>query len=254
MPTKNLAAKLIVGPVMACFLTSGAHATILTFDTNSNNPSGFIPLDQSYGDRVTATVQGLASYGVGAEGFTPNVVVDYLGAVGGPTAAFSRATSNYGDLVNIIANQNTNFTRIVLTADPGFDVVLYGFDLAGWPNFNYTLSHLSVTSGPSVLFSLSEVPVRGAPPAPRHTSFEFAGGLNGGQSLTLNMNLASLFPFGPNVGLDNLRFGQVDLTPPPPPPLGGVPEPATWAMMIVGFASVGGMLRRRAAPRAGAAA
>jgi hypothetical protein len=47
--------------------------------------------------------------------------------------------------------------------------------------------------------------------------------------------------------------GGIILTPPaaPPPPGGGgtpvpgVPEPSTWAMMIVGFLFVGGLLRRR---------
>ncbi|MGN6849580.1 MAG: PEPxxWA-CTERM sorting domain-containing protein [Sphingomicrobium sp.] len=32
--------------------------------------------------------------------------------------------------------------------------------------------------------------------------------------------------------------------PPPPPPPPAVPEPASWAMMLVGFAAIGGMLRR----------
>jgi hypothetical protein len=34
---------------------------------------------------------------------------------------------------------------------------------------------------------------------------------------------------------------------PPPPPLSGTPEPATWAMLIGGFALVGGAMRRRRA-------
>jgi len=54
---------------------------------------------------------------------------------------------------------------------------------------------------------------------------------------------------GSNIGvagryLFNVRNGQV--TPPPP---GGVPEPATWAMMIAGFGAVGVMMRRRASVR-----
>ncbi|TAL33421.1 MAG: PEP-CTERM sorting domain-containing protein [Phenylobacterium sp.] len=30
-----------------------------------------------------------------------------------------------------------------------------------------------------------------------------------------------------------------------PPPVAGVPEPATWALLILGFATVGAALRRR---------
>lgn len=32
--------------------------------------------------------------------------------------------------------------------------------------------------------------------------------------------------------------------PPPPPPFGGVPEPGTWAMLILGFGLVGSVMRR----------
>ncbi|MFS8064190.1 MAG: PEPxxWA-CTERM sorting domain-containing protein [Luteimonas sp.] len=48
----------------------------------------------------------------------------------------------------------------------------------------------------------------------------------------------------------------------PPSPVPGVPEPETWAMMMIGFALLGGLLRRRrrepgdqrldVAPKAGA--
>ncbi|MBS0479011.1 MAG: PEP-CTERM sorting domain-containing protein [Proteobacteria bacterium] len=45
-------------------------------------------------------------------------------------------------------------------------------------------------------------------------------------------------------GLDNFRVTAINAT-------GGVPEPATWAMMLVGFGAVGGALRsrRKATPR-----
>lgn len=33
--------------------------------------------------------------------------------------------------------------------------------------------------------------------------------------------------------------------PPPPPPVGGIPEPGTWALMILGFGAVGAAMRRR---------
>lgn len=48
------------------------------------------------------------------------------------------------------------------------------------------------------------------------------------------------------VGLDNVVLEQVGAPPPPPPPP-PVPEPASWAMMIAGFALVGSALRGRSA-------
>ncbi|MEO5493569.1 MAG: PEPxxWA-CTERM sorting domain-containing protein, partial [Sphingomonas sp.] len=39
-------------------------------------------------------------------------------------------------------------------------------------------------------------------------------------------------------GLDNFRVTAINAT-------GGVPEPATWAMMLVGFGAIGGALRSR---------
>ncbi|MDR6788218.1 hypothetical protein J2Y58_001576 [Sphingomonas sp. BE138] len=44
--------------------------------------------------------------------------------------------------------------------------------------------------------------------------------------------------------LDSSSF-QVNLNAPVTPPTGAVPEPATWAMMILGFGVVGAALRRR---------
>jgi len=44
---------------------------------------------------------------------------------------------------------------------------------------------------------------------------------------------------GKNVQIDNIRLA--------PPPPGAVPEPAAWALMILGFGGVGATLRRRRA-------
>lgn len=50
-------------------------------------------------------------------------------------------------------------------------------------------------------------------------------------------------------GLGEVAFRSTALAPPPP---GAVPEPATWAMMILGFGGVGATLRRRRQVFAGA--
>ncbi len=41
-------------------------------------------------------------------------------------------------------------------------------------------------------------------------------------------------------GLDGISFNVA-----PPPPVGGVPEPASWALLIAGFGLVGAAMRRR---------
>lgn len=45
-------------------------------------------------------------------------------------------------------------------------------------------------------------------------------------------------------GVTYAAIEQEVLPPPPPPPPSGVPEPATWAMLIVGFGFTGSMVRR----------
>lgn len=46
-------------------------------------------------------------------------------------------------------------------------------------------------------------------------------------------------------GLGEVAFRSTALAPPPPPPPPGVPEPATWAMMLIGFFGMGSAIRSR---------
>lgn len=225
----------------ACILASSAQATILTFDVDITQPAQDLPLDPSYGDRVIALQQGLAAYGVGSEGFTPNITVSYTD--GQDRTNYVRARSGYGDLVNVIYN-NSRISRaqVRFDADPGYAVALYGFDLGGFPNRDYIIPSLTVTSGVETLFAQSKFLVRGASGTPRHTSFDFANGLVGGEELTITLEFAGQAAFGSGVGFDNLRFGQIPLAPAP----AAVPEPATWATMLLGLGAVGGLLRTRA--------
>lgn len=89
-------------------------------------------------------------------------------------------------------------------------------------------------------------------------SDDFNGTLDGGFS---NLALVSgVSYFAISSGFDNTDFGAFRLDvngpgnilpigapPPPPPPPGGVPEPSTWAMMLLGFGFMGSALRRRRA-------
>lgn len=73
-----------------------------------------------------------------------------------------------------------------------------------------------------------------------------------GSNSQLSFNLSSgVNYFGVATGFDNLDFGAFTLTiagpgtASPISPNGAIPEPASWAMMLVGFAAVGHALRRR---------
>lgn len=223
----------------AATLTAGAaQATVLTFDIDNTKPNVSLSMSQAYGDRVTAQIQSNATYGVGAEGFTPNVLVSY----GVPTAgSLIRWTTDYGDLTNILENEvdGSTYMDVLFTADPGYMVTLFGFDLAGWLRADYTLpAGVRVTSGADTLFSQANVLVQGNGVGPKHTSFDFGAGLTG-QTLALRIDLTGMGNNSDNIGLDNIRFGQVSPAPT------AVPEPSAWALMILGLAGAGGAMRRQ---------
>lgn len=229
---------LLIPAALAALAATPAAATVLTFDIDNAKPNNSLAMSQAYGDRVTATVQDGATYGVGDEGFTPNVLASYSGGTAG---SLIRWTTGYGDLVNVLENEvdGGSVLDVTLTADAGYQVSLFGFDLGGWPQFDYTLPGLQVIDGASnVLFSQANVLVQGNGVGPRHTTFDFGAGLTG-QTLTLRLNLAGLNNNSDNIGLDNVRFGQSG------GPVAGVPEPTSWALMILGFAGAGAALRRR---------
>ena len=71
--------------------------------------------------------------------------------------------------------------------------------------------------------------------------YKFNAGLAGLQSFLLNITQGSS-------GAIVYKTGTAPPPPPPPPPPpGGVPEPASWAMLIVGFGLTGAAMRRRKA-------
>lgn len=221
-------------------LAAPASATILTFDIDNGRPNDILAMDQAYGDRVVATTQGNASYGVGAEGFTPNVLASYQPT----TASLTRWTTGFGDLVNVLENEDDGDTllAVTLTADTGFRVALYGFDLGGYPDADYIVPGLTILDGSTVLFSQANVLVRGATGTPRHSTFSFATPLTG-SNLSIRIDLTGLGGSSDNIGIDNIRFGQgLPVTP-------GVPEPASWVLLIAGFGLAGGALRRRGGMR-----
>lgn len=238
-----------------------AAATILTFDQVRSAGGAVVPtvsgqnLPPDYGHRVTAGVMdvpgGQFTYGEAGEGYTPNVSTTIFSGAASPVGPGTGLwRDGYGDLSNVlIANNASNVLAVRLSADAGFQVGLFGFDLAGWPNADYTIESVSVAGDGGLLYALANVPVEGDLDGPRHTAFAFDGGLFADE-LLLTIAFANLGAGQhDNIGLDNLRFGQ---TPPAPTPGGGtgaseVPEPGT--LPLLALAALGAWWTRRASAR-----
>jgi hypothetical protein len=239
--------------LLAC--SGPAGATILLFDQSRDAVSQTIveptvggdSLPQDYGDRAAGAVQdvlgGQFTYGNGGEGFTPNIVVDYF--IDNPSMGPGLALweTDFGDLTNVAFGGNSSGGfNILFTADPGFDVLLYGFDLGGWPATDYTIASVSVFDGTTFLFSQADVLVEGDATGPPHSTFSFADPLVGAQ-LLLHIDYSNLdVGSHDNIGIDNIRFGQDRLA------TAVVPEPSTALLLTVGMGlATIGRLRRRGA-------
>lgn len=224
--------RIVLAAAAALALTPvGAGATVLTFDV-AGGVSNHANIAQSYGDNVAGSPQGGHSYGVGAEGFTPNVVVDY-GSAGEDPALW---TTGYGDLTNILFNDadgDTTFTTR-FTADAGYLVNLLGFDMASFLTAGQTIQGFTIrdVGANTVLFSQGSTFITGA----THTSFSFNG--VSANTLELAINLTGLGGVSDDIGLDNVRFSQSRVA-------GVVPEPGVWLMLIGGFFGAGAVLRSR---------
>ena len=222
-------------------LLSESRATTLLFD-QSRDATGVIPtvsgqgVQQDYGDRVTGSPMNVAggqfTYGNDGEGFTPNVVVDYSTMAGAGPSTWG---IQYGDLTNVIfGGQGSLAMLLLLTADPGFEVLLYHFDLGGWANTDYVIDGVRVLDPVSAVFSQTNVLVQGDFSGARHTSFDFVMPLRAAQ-LLIEIDYSNLAEGQQdNIGIDNIRFGQD----PPATPVSPIPEPSTALLLACGLAVV----------------
>lgn len=140
----------------------------------------------------------------------------------------------YGDLQRVVwggSGPTGQFAEITFTALAGYELRLLGFD-AG--------CYLNRASCQSFPFSISEIgggevaSGTNVPPAGGHASQAFSFGYS---------QAGYILRWGPDAydgGLDNIRFDVRAIT-----AGNGVPEPATWALMILGFGAIGGAMRRR---------
>lgn len=212
----TLGAALAIGLALAA---GAAQATQLTFAGQGQLGLGF---GTTYGDRVTSFDSGLGAAG----GPTPNIVIDFV-----PTnnaSPFTVWNGGYGSLVQALGHGAFNVEGYIEFApDPGWDVVLENFDIAGWSASSYPDSRIRVvdTAG-AVLFD------SGVFTFPASTTF--TGYLSAPIRSTLPIRLL-IDDFG-DLGIDNVIFSQVAT----------IPEPGTWALWLAGVGVLGTLARRRA--------
>lgn len=207
----------------AALFASAAQANVLTFDGNICNGGSVCgdgaEIDDTYGD-------------------VANVIdVQYNDDRndGGGNSTLQWWAASYSDLSNVAwggDNDNVGSPSIFLVPLSGLAVTLNGFDLGAWPNTSRTTQVTIREIGGGTLYSSGTIQIDGQV----HSHFSF--NLTSTSGLEINWG-----PNGYNVGIDNVDFtvGQFN---------GGIPEPSTWAMMILGFGAAGSILRRRTLVRA----
>lgn len=247
-----LAAAALAAALLA---PAAVQATVLRFD-QAFDGTAIIPtassgdLPPGYGDRargpMVAGPGGFFTYDQLGEGFTPQVMVDLFATAATPTDPRVRVWADgYGSLRNVLFGEGPGIggaaeVFVRLTADPGYAVDLYGFDLAAFGGSDLTIRAIEVWAGSSLLERRNDVVVEGDLAQGGFTSIAFATPWSAPE-LLLRLDLGNLaVNVRDNIGLDNLRFGQT-----PPPPVQPVPAPAVPALLAAAGLAAWVARRRR---------
>ena len=127
--------------------------------------------------------------------------------------------------------------NIRLTADDGYAVQLYHFDLAGWLNADYTINAIRIFDNTNVIFNQNNVLVEGNSTGSLHTSFDFMSPLIA-SDLLIQIDYSNLAGSQhDNIGIDNIQFGQT------PPAV--IPIPAAAWLFSSGLLALIGITRRK---------
>ena len=244
MPSVTIARASLAS--VAVLIVSSAQATILSFDQQLVNgvvvpTTDASDLPPNYGRRVAGGIQsvpgGQYTYAQAGEGFTPNIDVVYTSFGPGGQNDTSLWSNEYGDLGNVLlGNENSGTLDIRLSADSGYTALLYGFDLAGWPNADYTINAVRVFAAGGAMFAADNVLIEGNFTGPRHTPFTFATPLEA-SALHIEIDYGNLAGRQQdNIGIDNIRFGQFPLAP--------VPDLPSALLLTMGLMTLRSKLRR----------
>ena len=124
-----------------------------------------------------------------------------------------------------------------------FDAAFLAFDYLPYDDDAYVRVYNAATNAILFASSVAAVGDQGHTPWTRAAS-----GLLGAGSYVFEAGVRNTIDpdtfYSSRLLLDNITIAALPPPPPPPPP-GGVPEPATWTMMLLGFGAMGAMVRRR---------
>jgi hypothetical protein len=217
--------------ILSAFSLASAETVLLM----SKQPTTEITISSAdlstYGDRVTSNIQGPNFFKYGGAANTPNIEA----AFGTDEATWP---SNYGDLVNVVYTSRPSFgdgiITLTLTADPGFNVKLNSFDLAGYNHADFTINSVKVFNASNVaVFNQVNVPIQGDTNGPQHSTFSFPSLISQQVRIEVNaLNITATFG-AEHIGLDNVSFSQV------------VPEPGTIGFSIAGVIGFVFAMKRR---------
>ena len=186
------------------------HASVLTFMISGIGNFGDMP--QDYGDRIMGLDDGTYQYDEQSEGFTPNILVSYTNNAGQDPSWWN---NGYGDLSQVyFENTDGNGSaEIVLTADYGYEVVLYSFDMAAYTSV--------FSSDPTI----DAVRVQGCSPTPifeelnavisrtTRSTYDFTAGPLQAREIRIQFESGNLGGLSDDIAFDNIRFGQVAVSP-----------------------------------------
>ena len=193
--------------VVALLLTNSLVAdTVLIFEPSDE----MMLVPDSYGDRVTSSIDVFGNRYAAGSGGTSNVMVEY----GPPGSHVRQAPGPYGGLDNVACQEDGDFgvLEVRLTADPGFNVVLRGFDLA-MQGYDAFLARVEVLGDNGVnLHVRDNVFVPGFLGMSRR--FDFAKIPLVAPTVLIRIDLSTLDNTDSHlVGIDNIAFSQVSSCP-----------------------------------------
>jgi hypothetical protein len=209
--------KLFSG-ILFSMVAVSAHCAVLSFDGDiCEGPTGACEdafgVLQSYGDQP----------GVLDVVYDRDILVPGLA----PLVFWS---SQYSGLSNVAFGTGLGLrgtAEIFLRPSTGYAVTLHGFSLGAWRNANRA-SQYSVLGGDGTpLFQSGPITVLGS--MPTQAAFD----LTRSDGIRIQWG-----PDGYNVAIDNIEFSLLRVGP--------IPEPSTWALLVLGLAAVACRSRRSA--------